>query len=59
MTGRIPKVAVVGGTYVDMVIRCGQVPSPGQCVAGSAIFGSDDYRATIDTMRSNIAKARG
>ena len=42
MPGRIPKVAVVGGTYVDMVIRCGQVPSPGQSVTGSAIF----YTAT-------------
>ncbi len=38
MTGRIPKAVVVGGTYVDMVIRCGQVPSPGQCIVGSAIF---------------------
>jgi len=42
MPGRIPKVVVVGGTYVDMVIRCGQVPSPGQSVTGSAIF----YTAT-------------
>lgn len=37
MTGRIPKIAVVGGSYVDMAIRCGQVPSPGQSVAGSAL----------------------
>jgi len=42
MPGRIPKVVVVGGAYVDMAIRCGQVPSPGQCVNGSAIF----YTAT-------------
>jgi len=41
MQGRIPKVVVVGGTYIDMVIRCGQVPSPGQSVTGSAVF----YRA--------------
>lgn len=42
MSGRSPKVVVVGGTYVDMAIRCGQVPSPGQSVTGSAIF----YTAT-------------
>ena len=38
MPGRIPSVVVVGGAYVDMAIRCGQVPSPGQSVSGSAIF---------------------
>jgi ribokinase len=37
MPGRVPKVVVVGGTYVDMAIRCGQVPSPGQSVTGSAL----------------------
>jgi ribokinase len=42
MPGRIPKVVVVGGAYVDMAVRCGQVPSPGQSVNGSAIF----YTAT-------------
>jgi ribokinase len=37
MPGRIPKVVVVGGTYVDIAIRCGQVPSSGQSVAGSKL----------------------
>jgi ribokinase len=37
MQGRIPKVVVVGGTYVDIAIRCEQVPSPGQSVAGSKL----------------------
>jgi ribokinase len=37
MSGRIPKVVVVGGTYVDMVIKCDHVPSPGQAVAGSML----------------------
>jgi len=36
MAAEIPKVVVVGGTYVDMVIKCSQIPSPGQSVAGSA-----------------------
>lgn len=42
MVGRIPKVVVVGGTYVDMAIRCQQVPSPGRSVIGSAL----SYTAT-------------
>ncbi|MHC4624136.1 MAG: ribokinase [Planctomycetota bacterium] len=37
MPGRVPKVVVVGGTYVDMAIRCGQIPSPGQSVTGSVL----------------------
>jgi len=37
MAGRIPKVVVVGGSYVDMAIRCGQFPSPGQSVTGSGL----------------------
>jgi ribokinase len=35
--GRIPKVVVIGGTYVDMAIRCGQIPAAGQKVTGSAL----------------------
>jgi ribokinase len=42
MPGRIPKVVVVGGTYVDIVIRCDHAPSPGQSVAGSRL----SYTAT-------------
>jgi len=37
MPGRIPKVVVIGATYVDMSIRCGQIPSPGQSVTGSGL----------------------
>lgn len=37
MSGRIPKVVVVGGTYIDMAVRCGQVPSAGQTVSGSVL----------------------
>ncbi|MFB0525636.1 MAG: ribokinase [Phycisphaerae bacterium] len=42
MSGRVPKVVVIGGTYVDMAIRCGQIPTPGQSVSGSAL----SYTAT-------------
>ena len=37
MQDRIPKVVVVGGTYVDMAMRCAQIPSPGQSVTGSGL----------------------
>jgi len=37
MAAKVPKVVVIGGTYVDMAIRCSQIPSPGQSVAGSAL----------------------
>jgi ribokinase len=37
MSGRIPTVVVVGGTYVDMAIRCSQIPPPGRSVIGSAL----------------------
>jgi ribokinase len=42
MSGRIPKVVVLGATYVDVVIRCDHVPSPGQSIAGSGL----SYTAT-------------
>ena len=35
MPGRIPKVVVIGPAYVDMAIKCGEVPQPGQTVEGS------------------------
>ena len=35
MTGRNPKVVVVGGTYVDITIRCSQIPCAGQSVNSS------------------------
>jgi len=37
MSQRNPKVVVIGGTYVDVAIRCGQAPSPGQSVTGSVV----------------------
>ncbi len=37
MSERIPKVVVVGGTYVDMAIKCHQIPTPGRGVDGSAL----------------------
>ena len=42
MLERIPKVVVVGGIYVDMAIKCRQIPPPGRSVAGTAL----SYTAT-------------
>lgn len=42
MLEKVPKVVVVGGTYVDMVIKCHQIPPPGRSVTGSAL----SYTAT-------------
>jgi len=37
MPGRSPEVVIIGGTYIDMDIKCGEIPSPGQSVIGSAL----------------------
>jgi len=42
MQGNTPKIVVVGGAYVDMAIRCDQVPAAGQNIIGSAL----SYRVT-------------
>src|SRR4030042_2725212 len=42
MSGRNPKVVVVGSVYVDMAAKCSQVPVAGQTTAGTAL----SYTAT-------------
>ena len=42
MQGKTPKIVVVGGAYVDMAIRCDQIPAVGQNIIGSAL----SYRVT-------------
>ena len=42
MSGRNPKVVVVGSVYVDMAAKCSQVPVAGQTAAGTAL----SYTAT-------------
>lgn len=37
MAERTPSIVVIGATYVDMAIRCRQIPSAGQNVIGSAL----------------------
>jgi len=56
-SGRDIRLEVDGGVKVDNI---GEVAAAGAdtFVAGSAIFGSDDYAATIRAMRENIANSR-
>jgi ribokinase len=37
MSERNPTVVVIGGTYIDLAIRCAQIPAPGQKLGGSAL----------------------
>jgi ribulose-phosphate 3-epimerase len=50
------RLEIDGGVKVDNI---GEIAAAGAdtFVAGSAIFGADDYKATIDSMRAEIAKA--
>ena len=52
------RLEIDGGVKVDNI---GEIAAAGAdtFVAGSAIFGADDYKTTIDAMRSEIAKAVG
>lgn len=37
MATEIPKVVVVGGTYVEMAVKCQHIPFPGQSLTGSEL----------------------
>jgi len=37
MTGRNPKIVVIGGSYVDLAVRTGEFPGPGEMVPGSEL----------------------
>ncbi len=55
-SGRDIRLEIDGGVKVDNI---GAIAAAGAdtFVAGSAIFGSEDYRATISAMREEIARA--
>jgi len=57
-SGREIRLEIDGGVKVDNI---GEIAAAGAdtFVAGSAIFGADDYKATIDAMRAEMAKATG
>lgn len=37
MTERNPKIVVIGGTYIDLAVKCCNIPAPGQSLSGSAL----------------------
>ncbi|MDX2457505.1 MAG: ribulose-phosphate 3-epimerase [Gammaproteobacteria bacterium] len=55
-SGRDIRLEIDGGVKVDNI---GEIAAAGAdtFVAGSAIFGADDYKTTIDAMRAEISKA--
>ena len=55
-SGREIRLEIDGGVKVDNI---GEIAAAGAdtFVAGSAIFGADDYKTTIDAMRAEIARA--
>ena len=57
-SGNDIRLEIDGGVKVNNI---GEIAAAGAdtFVAGSAIFGTDDYKATIDAMRAEIAKAVG
>jgi ribulose-phosphate 3-epimerase len=57
-SGHDVRLEIDGGVKIDNI---GAIAAAGAdtFVAGSAIFGTDDYKATIDAMRREIAKAVG
>jgi ribulose-phosphate 3-epimerase len=55
-TGRDIRLEVDGGIKVDNIRRVADAGAD-TFVAGSAIFGKPDYRAVIDSMRQELARA--
>ena len=56
-SGREIRLEVDGGVKIDNIAAVAAAGAD-TFVAGSAIFGSKDYRSTIDSMRREIAGAR-
>jgi ribulose-phosphate 3-epimerase len=56
-TGRPIQLEVDGGVKIDNIAEAAKAGAD-TFVAGSAIFGTPDYKATIATMRAKLAGAR-
>ncbi len=54
MKGRNPKIIVIGGTYIDMAIKCNQIPSVGQYVIGSNLSYSISGPGPIQSVQSAL-----
>jgi ribulose-phosphate 3-epimerase len=56
-SGRDIRLEIDGGVKVDNIAEIAAAGAD-TFVAGSAIFGAGDYRATIDAMREAIGRGR-
>jgi ribulose-phosphate 3-epimerase len=56
-SGRDIRLEIDGGVKVDNIREIAEAGAD-TFVAGSAIFGTKDYKATIDAMRSELAKVK-
>ena len=57
-SGRAIRLEIDGGVKIDNIRQIAEAGAD-TFVAGSAIFGTDDYRATIGAMREQLAAAQG
>ncbi len=55
-SGKDIRLEIDGGVKIDNIREVAEAGAD-TFVAGSAIFNTDDYKATIDSMRSELAKA--
>ena len=55
-SGRDIRLEIDGGVKIDNIREVAETDAD-TFVAGSAIFSTDDYKATIDAMRAELAKA--
>jgi ribulose-phosphate 3-epimerase len=55
-SGRDIRLEIDGGVKIDNIREVAEAGAD-TFVAGSAIFSTDDYKATIDAMRAELAKA--
>jgi ribulose-phosphate 3-epimerase len=55
-SGRDIRLEIDGGVKIDNILEVAEAGAD-TFVAGSAIFSTDDYKATIDAMRAELAKA--
>lgn len=55
-SGRDIRLEIDGGVKVDNILEIAEAGAD-TFVAGSAIFGTDDYKKTVDEMRSELARA--
>jgi len=54
MSNSAPKLTVVGGTYIDLALKCNQIPAPGQRVTGSSIAFSPTGPGTIQAVQAAL-----